>query len=290
MSDISNYVPSYYDGVLEFEELIKVEDEQLNEAYDNLNKVSRNHYVLTCDEEGIKEFEKSLNIVANPITESLQFRRERVINRLTTNPPYTLNFLKKRLDSIIGRNKYSLYVQEGTLYIESEIKNQLWFEEIYVTVNSVKPANIAFINKPTVLELINVGEQIEKLIPIYAKLGSLYLGITPFIKFGNYEVVKLPETKSIENNLLNYLTLQSKEIIHSVLINDTIEITTLIKKEVVDNLLTVEYIVLKESEIESINNIQLLDIDKKVLSNVNLYVPVLEDTIISHKIKIKEGV
>ena len=37
----------------------------------------------------------------------------------------------------------------------------MWFREILVTVNKLKPANIVFINKPSIVEDILVSEKIN---------------------------------------------------------------------------------------------------------------------------------
>lgn len=290
MSDIPSYFPSYYDNIKEINVLKDVESLIFDTAYKVFEKVYKNQFVVTSDEEGIVKFETLLGIIANPSTETLQFRIDRVINRLNQNPPYTIQFLKLLLDDLLGKNQYNIYVDNYTLYLESSFKDQSWFEEIIITINAIKPCNIVFINKPLITEYINISEEVLYSETLYARLGTFRLGSYPFIRSSDKEVVKLPTTKSIQNNLLNKLSVTTKDLVASVLINDTLKINEFIKKDVEDGNLSIEYNVITQKGIEAINNIKLLDAEEKVLSSVNLYIPLVDDIIISHTIRIKEGV
>ena len=51
-------------------------------------------------------YENMLNIIANPQSDSIQFRRERIINRLSTAPPFTIRELRNKLDQLLGEDNY----------------------------------------------------------------------------------------------------------------------------------------------------------------------------------------
>jgi len=97
----SSYVPQIYKGFTEMEDLIAVEDNILDEAENEKKNLEDNQYVLTANEYGIEQYEDMLDIIPNPAVETLQFRRDRIINRLSMTPPFTFRFLKKKLDEII---------------------------------------------------------------------------------------------------------------------------------------------------------------------------------------------
>lgn len=288
MSNIKQYLPSYYDNIKDFETLMEVEDSQLDTAYQVFDKLYKNQFVETCDEEGILKFEKLLNIIANPTTESLQFRIDRVLKRLNQNPPFTLNFLKLFLDDILGKNKYNIFVENMTLYLESSTTDQQWFEEIRITINGIKPCNIKFVNNPILKAIINVNEKVLKSATGYAQLGTFKLGTVPFIYKEEAQMVKPYEVRSVEQSLTNYLGTQTKDKIAYAMINDSLKITEFLAKNVQENIVTVEYNISSES-VQQINNIKLYDSENNLLTNTSVYVPVSEDTIISHEIKIEEG-
>lgn len=290
MSDVASYFPSYYDNILEIDILKNVENSELDTAYEIFQEIYRNQFIVTCDENGIVKYETLLGIIANPSTETLQFRIERVLNRLNQKPPYTINFLKLFLDDLLGKNNYNIYVEDYTLYFESSIINQQWFEEISITINNIKPCNIQFINKPVIRDFINVNEEILKAQTLYARLGSLRLGHTPFVYKEESQMIKAATNKSIQNSLTSFLSEQTKNKISYAMINDTTKITTFVKKEIENNVVTLEYNVTQLMDINQINNIKLYDVDDNLLTNSDLYVPISEDALITHKIKIQEGV
>jgi hypothetical protein len=293
VSDIKQYLPNIYDAILEFEGLIASE----NTLFDNLDteteKVRDNQYVLTADIDGIIAYEKMLNIIPKPTTETIEFRRQRIINRLSMVPPFTFRFLKQRLDEIIGVDRYTASIDypNYTLYIESSAENQEWFHEILVTVTKLKPANIVFINKPLVHEEIRAGESINLTqVNFNYRLGSTWiLGLKPFTSLDDMGVIKVTTTPSIKQDLLNHLATFTASDIAGVRINGTFMVPAFITKVAVNNLVTVEYEISETDGIPEITQIELLDSEGAVLVDSAVYVPILERVILKHNILIKEG-
>lgn len=290
MSDVASYFPSYYDNILEIDILKNVENSELDTAYEIFQEVYRNQFIVTCDENGIVKYETLLGIIANPSTETLQFRIERVLNRLNQKPPYTINFLKLFLDDLLGKNKYNIYVSDYTLYFESSVIDQQWFEEISITINNIKPCNIRFINRPVIINTINVNEEISRVNTMYARLGSMKLGYTPFIYRGDEQMIKAAEVSSVQSNLTNFLSNETKDKISYVMINDTHEVDSFVNKKTEDNVVVLEYNVTQNMGVDQINNIKIYDEENNLLLSSNLYVPIVEDTLITHRIRVEEGV
>lgn len=294
MSDIKQYLPNIYDAILEFEELIASE----NTLFDNLDtkteKVRDNQYVLTAGIDGITAYEKMLDITPKPATETIEFRRQRIINRLSMVPPFTFRFLKQRLDEIIGIDRYTASIDypNYTLYIESSAENQEWFHEILVTITKLKPANIVFINRPLVYEEIRAGESINLAqVNFNYRLGSTWvLGLKPFASLEDMGVIKMATTPSIKQDLLNHMATFAASDIADVRINGTFMVPVLVTKEAVNNLVTVEYEVSETDGISEITQTELLDADGAVLTDSAVYVPVLEKVLLKHNILIKGGV
>jgi len=294
VSDIKQYLPNIYDAILEFEELIASE----NTLFDNLDteteKVRDNQYVLTADIDGIIEYEKMLNIIPKPATETIEFRRQRIINRLSMVPPFTFRFLKQRLDEIIGVDRYTASIDypNYTLYIESSAENQEWFHEILVTVTRLKPANIVFINRPLVYEEIRAGESINLTqVNFNYRLGSTWvLGLKPFASLDDTGVIKVATTPSIKQDLLNHMATFTASDIAAVRINGTFMVSVFVTKTAINNMATIEYEISETDGIPEITQIELLDSVGTVLTDSAVYVPILERVILKHTILVKEGV
>ena len=94
-TDICQYWPEWFRKILDFQALCQTEGEELRGMAEAMDQVRQNLYVQTMDEGATAEWESIFRIVANPATESLEFRRDRVLNRLSMRPPFTLTYHNK---------------------------------------------------------------------------------------------------------------------------------------------------------------------------------------------------
>lgn len=289
---LSSFVPLVYDGVVEMSEIIDAEEQCLDIARREMYSAFSNTFVLTADESGVIMFEKMLNIVANPRAEDLEFRRQRIINRLSMSPPFTFRFLKQRLDEIIGVDAWKAYIDFNnyTLYVEASASNQSWYSEVEFTLGRIKPCNMVFINVPYTAMNINISEQVSynRLFWKY-RLGSWKLGQYPFAQMDEGGIVKMPEVKSIQSALLNSTATCVAEDVAAVLINDTVKVSEFSVKQASDNVVSIEYRV-NPSMTNLITDIKLLRADDTVLTQCAVYVPVTQSVVSKHIITVKEGV
>lgn len=289
----SSYVPRIYSGFTEMESLIVAEDSILDTAEAEKKNVENNQFVLTANEYGIEQYENMLGIIPNPSTETLQFRRDRIINRLSMTPPFTFRFLKKKLDEIIGDGRWKAYIDFSTytLYVESSASNQIWFEEIIITMSNLKPANIVFINQPLITQGLVMSEEISYSTMQYNYvLGvSWVLGAKPFLSYIDKGAIKLSNVSSLQPGLFNDVADFTASDIASVLLNDSVVISSFVTKQASANLVDIEYNV-STSQVQSITNIKLKNSYGDILSEAVVYVPLLEDVLMKHTITVKEDI
>lgn len=291
---MKRYFPRFYDGYVEIDAIIDTEDKAFEEIGVNFRRAINNQFIKLADETGISAYEVLFDVVADPSTETLEERRDRLLNRVSVIPYYTTIFLRNRLDSLIGAGLYNLIIDYDnyTLYLESAAKNQLYYNEIAVLMSNIKPCNIVFINMPLVPQQIFVSEQVNvsKLIYNYVLGGQWKLGEKPFISYKDKGIIKGRSTNSMSSLMeAKYRQFTLSEIT-SVLINNTIRITTFLTKEEVNGEAIIEYIVPQQKQNIEVINIKLLDKDGLICFESPVYVPVYEDTIMKHNIVIKEGV
>ena len=289
---LNSFVPSIYEGVVEMDDIINSEEQLMEIARKETFSAFANTFVLTADETGITMFENMLNILSDASTEDLEFRRERVLNRMAMSPPFTFRFLKQRLDEIIGAGAYTAYIDFNnyTMYIESSAVNQNWYYEIEFTINRIKPCNMVFTNVPYTSKSINISEEISyaELKWLY-RLGSWKLGKSSFATQQGGGVIKMSQTKSIQQELLNDTASFLLDHISHVLINDTTKISDFTVKRVSENVVSIEYSVTPDIT-NLITNIKLMRADDAVLTQAAVYVPVSQSVISKHIITVKEGV
>ena len=291
MIDILNLFPAFYKDILEIEELAATQNAMFNNLEIEFQKALNNQFINTCDVNYLKKYESLFNIINT--SDDIEFRRERLLNRMAMNIPFTLRGLKQKLDKIIGPDNYNIRVDydNQTLYIESQILSQVWANETYITVNNIKPANIVFINKPLIQEGLLLNETLSYSERNYNyKLGVWILGSKPFMSLKEKGIIKMAESKSINENLLNDLRKTLKDKVSYIKINNSIKIQDFLKLEIIDNEIIIEYAFKKNANVTEITKVEVFDSNDRNLSTINLYVPVIEDIELKHIFRIKEGV
>lgn len=290
-TDISRYLPTWYKDILEYQEICQTEAQQLESLAAFIDAVHQNFYFQTMDESAVEQWEQVFRIVANPSTENLAFRQARLLNRMSTRPPYTLGFLYQKLDELIGPGLWTVTVDypNYTLYIESAASDQSYAQEVAFTVNKIKPAHIVYTNTPLVQIGIVLNETISRAFRTYNySLGTWQLGVLPFVTDAEAEVIKMPEAPSIQPNLLAGTANFVSGDIASAQVNGSIPISA-ITKSVDTYTVTVTYVV-TEAITTEITAVALLDSDGNVLTNSQVYVPVSGQVVIKHVIPVQEGV
>lgn len=288
--NVCKYLPTWYKDIGDYKEICKAESAQFAIAETLTKRVYGNFYFSTMDVTAVAEWESLFGIIADPSTESLEFRRDRIMNRLSMKPPYSIKFLEAQLDKLIGAGNYNLIVDAAnyTIYVESAASNQAYAVEVNYTLNNIKPAHIVYINTPFVEASILVGESIGKSERIYNyHLGSWGLGLKPFSSITDPEVIKVMATPSVQSDFLEDIATFSLGDIVEARLNGSIVISSLTKAQD-GNVITVEYTV-TPADTAQVNTLELLNADGDTLTTSTVYIPIVQTTILKHTIKIAEG-
>lgn len=284
-------LPPWYREILDYQEICQTEQEQFEALAAEITAVADNFFFQTMDAGAVSQWEQIFGIIPNPAVESLEFRRARVLNRVSTRPPFTLGFLYQKLDELIGPGGWTVTVDypNYTLYIESSAENQQYATEVAYTVNKIKPAHIVYVNTPYLRSGLLLSESIElSQLTYHYQLGSWGLGVQPFATEQGQGVIKMPTTPSIQQALLTGVAGFVSGDIASARINGTVSVPD-IEKTVDGSVLTVTYTV-TQAQAETITQVELLDSDGTVLTSSTVYVPVTGSTIMKHTIPVSEGV
>lgn len=284
-------LPPWYREILDYQEICQTEQEQFETLAAEITAVADNFFFQTMDAGAVSQWEQIFGIIPNPAVEPLEFRRARVLNRVSTRPPFTLGFLYQKLDELIGPGGWTVTVDypNYTLYIESSAENQQYATEVAYTVNKIKPAHIVYVNTPYLRSGLLLSESIElSQLTYHYQLGSWGLGVQPFATEQGQGVIKMPTTPSIQQALLTGVAGFVSGDIASARINGTVSVPD-IEKTVDGSVLTVTYTV-TQAQAETITQVELLDSDGTVLTSSAVYVPVTGSTIMKHTIPVSEGV
>lgn len=289
--DLLSLLPTWYRDILDYQEICQTEEAQFEALAMAVTAVADNFFFQTMDASAVAQWEQIFGISADPAVETLDFRRVRLLNRISTQPPFTLAFLRQKLDELIGQGRWTVTVDypNYTLYIESSALNQSYATEVAFTINRIKPAHIVYRNNPYVTETILLSEQIDLSDLIFNyRLGAWGLGLQPFASEDPQGVIKMPTTQSIESALLAGVANFVSGDVASARVNGATVISNL-SKSVAGSTLTVTYSVTPEQASE-ITLLELLDSTGTVLTSSQVYVPVSGNTVLKHTIPVTEGV
>lgn len=216
-------------------------------------------------------------------------RRERLLNRQSLNPPFTVKFIQNRLDEILGEGNYTLEIdyENSAIIVENTSTSQAWAEELFITINNVKPASMLYINRPVDISNLYVNESIHMSQYLYNyRLGTRWvLGRKPFLSFEDKGEVKSLAVKSITPAMHHKVAQFIIGATTKVRINGSHFITTFISKTVDENEANIIYDVAFGS-VDNVTKIELMDDEDNVLSATNLFIPIPDDTQIRHRIPV----
>lgn len=195
MSDrILKYWPDFYREIDDFVVLADTEAAEVEDMEKAVQQLFDDQFVMTSSPQAIKRREKMLGIQADPANESLDFRKKRILNRYQTKPPFTIRWLQKRLDDLVGEGLtiVDVDVKNFILYVKARIDDAAVFKEVNHTVLTVKPANLIYNQQTEINEGITLQENIFKS-TLHRMTGlstTWQLGITPFAVRGEEEQIK----------------------------------------------------------------------------------------------------
>ena len=287
---ICQYYPLWFRRILDFQALCQTESAELRAMADAMDQIRQNLFVQTMDEGTTAQWEAILRILPTP-GETLAFRRLRVQNRLSLRPPFTLIFLRQKLDVLFGPGNYGIEVDypNYTLYIEAQAADQAYFSEVSALLNIVKPCHIVYIARPRLDGSVLLAERISRGQTDYNYiLGSWALGEKPFATFEEEEVLKMETTPSIRTALLEQAADFIASDVAAARVNGKILITDL-TVSTAGNVGSVSYPVRRDQTAE-VTLSELLDKNGEVLTSSSLVVPVIDERIeLRHSFTVKEG-
>lgn len=296
-TELLKLLPPWYRDVAEYQQICNAEAQQLQTAALATQSIAGNFYFQTMNLAGVQMWEQIFNITPNPATETLAFRRARVLNRISMRPPYTLGFLYQKLDELVGPGLWSVEVDypNYALTIEAGAEDQSYWQELAYTVNHIKPAHITYISRPLIRTGILMSEEVRSAhFEWNYYLGSWALGAEPFADMTDMEVVKTANINSIQPAMLNGVANFTSGDVAYVQINGGIDIGTINKAVTPAQYvggaatLTVSYNV-TTTMTDAVTSVALMDANGNALTSMSVYVPVTETVNLQHTILIQEG-
>lgn len=129
--------------VKEFITIGNVEDKEVSTLQKAINSLIDDQFIQTATERGISRRERLLRITPYA-DDTLESRRFRVAGKWFSSLPYTYFGLLERLDTLCGKNGYSINLnhQEYTLNIKVELTVKRMEQDVRSIARTMTPANI----------------------------------------------------------------------------------------------------------------------------------------------------
>lgn len=138
-------LPPIYAGIKEMEELSSTVATEWDALENARKKVEDEQFIMTASEKTIRARERSYNIRADQATESLDFRRRRLIVRQSTRLPITQRKVREIINELVGEGNWEeqLSVEDCEALFIFDASNASVDKEIDYTLDRIIPMNIA---------------------------------------------------------------------------------------------------------------------------------------------------
>lgn len=117
--ELLKYMPNYYDGVYEMEELLKAQSKGLYQFDEKINRTLLNEFIAQADEKGISVFEDQAGIKPDSGA-SLETRRNNVLLRLLPPKPLTKRYLNHLLEIMNLKSHVDVDYAKRLAIVEAE--------------------------------------------------------------------------------------------------------------------------------------------------------------------------
>lgn len=118
-NELLKYMPDYYNGVYEMEELLKAQSKGLYQFDEKINRTLLNEFIIQADEKGISVFEDQAGIKPD-LGASLETRRNNVLLRLLPPKPLTTRYLNHLLEIMNLKSKAKVDYTKRLAVVEAE--------------------------------------------------------------------------------------------------------------------------------------------------------------------------
>lgn len=138
-----DYLPIFIQNYEEIAAIVEAEQVSVEKAWTDAENVMRDQFVVDATENGVKRWESILSITPKA-THTLGERKFYILARLNEQLPYTMQSLQTALESLCGKNGYTLKMDTDRyeLTVKLALSNENNLEAVANLLNKMIPANL----------------------------------------------------------------------------------------------------------------------------------------------------
>ena len=142
--NLINYLPVFLRNIREYKAILTdaVQPEMV-ELFGAIEDGMNDQFIPDATEYGVSRWEKMLNIVPKA-THSLDDRKFTILTRINEQPPYTMTSLKHRLESLCGKDGYSVRLDANnfTLIVRIALGAMSKYKDVCDMLEKIVPVNM----------------------------------------------------------------------------------------------------------------------------------------------------
>lgn len=113
------YYPLFLQDIREFKLISNIEDTELEKIQNKVEEILKEVIVNTAESYGLNRYEKIYNLSND--TNDLTARKYNILAKINNRVPYTMNWLKNKLNNTIGKENYKINIDYNNYTLTVEI-------------------------------------------------------------------------------------------------------------------------------------------------------------------------
>lgn len=141
--NLIDYLPPMLQQVHDLQRIFNAELPEVVGLWQAVDNAWNDQFVLEATENGVARWEHILGIIAKG-TDSLDSRKFRILTRLNEQLPYTIRMLRQQLETLCGRDGYSIHVnlEQFILTVKINLIAKSSFAAVEDLLERIVPLNI----------------------------------------------------------------------------------------------------------------------------------------------------
>lgn len=144
MTRLLEHLSADYRDIYEFRELSATVSKDLYALDLDWQRVEDDQFIMSSSEPAILRREKEFKILPDRKTETLDFRKRRLLVRMQSNPPYVVAYLKNLLVELLGENRHIIDLDKLLFEMEVlvHVESTSYYDEVVKLLERIVPLNI----------------------------------------------------------------------------------------------------------------------------------------------------
>lgn len=143
MAEMDKYLPDAIRGIREFQAITATETGPFNDCRAAITRMLDNQFVPTADSAGLSRYEKMFGLASDKTAE-IEDRRFRILSKINNRLPYSMGWLRGKLDALFGIGNYILTrdVANYLITVEADVQFENVILDLYDDLRKSIPANM----------------------------------------------------------------------------------------------------------------------------------------------------